>query len=248
MLACSLISTVQAQCTSANVTPPFSPTFPNSGGTGVFTIEATPSGCAAGIDTIFVPFVEIIGYNTITGTVTYAVAPNFGNARSGLILITAGNDHLQFGVSQQAAPPPAEPAPPVVDMFRYYNSGFQHHFYTTNFSEEGYGGSGGWAYEGIPFHVWGSQQAGTVPLYRYYAASTHDHFYTTDFSELGNGADGYVLEETQCYVYPTQQSGTEPLYRYRNVNTGEHFYTTNINEVGGNPSYVLEKIQAYVLP
>lgn len=248
LLIGSLSCFAQTQCTSVRVAGLTSATFPNSGGTGTFFLSTLPGDCSVSFSTVFAPFVFILDYNQFSGAVTYEVASNPGNARSGTIEITAGTTSAQFAVLQQAAPPPPEPAPPVVDMFRYFNAGFNHHFYTTNFAEEGYGGSGGWSYEGIPFHVLGSQQAGSVPLYRYFASSTKDHFYTTDFSELGNGAQGYVLEETQCYVYPTQQSGTIPLYRYRNVNTGEHFYTTNINEVGGNPAYILEKIQAYVLP
>jgi hypothetical protein len=237
-------SYAQTTCTSISVSPG-SAGFFNSGGFGTFFVTASPSGCSFSISTVSAPFVVITSSNF--GTVDYLVASNPGNARSGFVDVTSGFVRAEFFVDQQAAPPPPEPAAPVIDMFRYYNPNFKHHFYTTNFGELGYGGSQGWNYEAIKFHVLSSLQPNSVPLYRYYASSTHDHFYTTDFSELGNGAQGYVLEEIQCYVYPTQQSGTTPLYRYRNVNTGEHFYTTDINEVGGNGNYVLEKIQAYVL-
>lgn len=249
MLLCSRACFAQNQCNSVTILGAAgSAPFPDTGGTGTFFLSTPPNACPVSFTTFFAPFVAVLFYNQFTGAVEYSVAANPGNARTGAIDIKSGTSFLLFTVEQQAAPPPPEPAPPVVDMFRYFNSGFAHHFYTTNFSEEGYGGSGGWAYEGIHFHVLQSQQAGSVPLYRYFASSTKDHFYTTDFSELGNGAQGYVFEEIQCYVYSTQQSGTVPLYRYRNVDTGEHFYTTNLNEVGGNPSYVLEKTQAYVLP
>jgi hypothetical protein len=246
ILVCSRTGYAQT-CTAARIIGPPTPTFPNTGGTGSFSLSTTPSLCTPTFSTSFSPFLAVTSYNQTTGVANYVVGSNPGNARAGEIQINAGA-MLDYIIDQQAAAPPSEPAAPVVDMFRYDNTGFNHHFFTTNFAEEGYGGNGGWSYEGIPFHVLSSQQTGTVPLYRYYASSTHDHLYTTDFSELGNGAQGYVLEEIQCYVYPTQQSGTVPLYRYRNVNTGEHFYTTNINEVGSNPNFVLERIQAYVLP
>jgi hypothetical protein len=249
MLVLSSASFAQTQCTSVTISGVSSQLFPNSGGSGNFFLNTSPSGCSPTFSTQFSPWISVTGYNASSGIGSFLVQINPGNTRSGSIMIGfATTSTISYTINQLAAAPPPEPAPPVVDMFRYNNSSFKHHFYTTNFNEQGYGGSGGWAYEGIVFHVLGSQQSGTVPLYRYYASSTHDHFYTTDFSELGNGGSGYVLEETQCYVYPTQQSGTIPLYRYRNLLNGEHFYTTDINEVGGNPGFVLEKIQAYVLP
>jgi serine/threonine protein kinase len=46
---------------------------------------------------------------------------------------------------------------------------------------------------------------------------------------------------------PSQVSGTIPLYRYRRT-TGQHLYTTNQNEVSGNPNWILDGIQCYVIP
>src|SRR5258708_19111867 len=166
-------------CASLSVSP-VSAAFLTNGGESNFFVHASPAGCNVSISNVFAPFVQIVSFNSFSGDVDYFVGPNSGNARGGVIEVTSGILSAQFAVEQQAAPPPPEPAAPVGDMFRYFNPGFNHHFYTTNFNEFGYGGSGGWSYEGVKFHVLGSQQPNSVPLYRYYASSTHDHFYTTD--------------------------------------------------------------------
>jgi subtilisin family serine protease len=142
--------------------------------------------------------------------------------------------------------PPVEPASPLKDMLRYFKVSVLDHFYTSNYSEVGCGGSG-FGLEAIAFNISTTQQTGTVPLYRYVNSTLHRHFYTTNFNELGNGANGYVLEGTAGYVYSTQVAGTVPLYRYIR-STGQHFYTTLQSEVSGDPNWTLEGTQCYVLP
>jgi hypothetical protein len=99
--------------------------------------------------------------------------------------------------------------------------------------------------EGVPFHVYSSQQPNSVPFYRFYDATSFDHLYKTSSTTPA----GYVFEGIQCYVFTTQQSGTIPLYRYFNTVTGEHFYVTSLNNgVAGQPNWNFEGVAAYVFP
>jgi hypothetical protein len=87
----------------------------------------------------------------------------------------------------------------TIPLYRYWNGTLQDNFYTTNWSELGYGNYG-YNFEKVAGYVFGTQQTGTIPLYRYNSSS--DHFYTTDWNELGYGNYGYNFESIACYVYP----------------------------------------------
>ena len=137
-----------------------------------------------------------------------------------------------------------------VPLYRYRsNWGRGDRFYTTNFGELGYGGSGGWVYEGVQCHVYSSQVSGTIPLYRYSSPSLGLHFYTTQNVNL-NGI-GYHLEGIQCYVYGNSicyaDPSITPLFRYYNTWNNSHFYTTNWRELGnGGGDWRYEGIECNV--
>lgn len=83
----------------------------------------------------------------------------------------------------------------LIPLYRYFNSGANHHFMTTNWGELG-GGGGGWTYEGPCCYVLETQLLGSVPLYRYYLNGISKHYYTTSNSAPPNstyeGVMGYV--------------------------------------------------------
>jgi Repeat of unknown function (DUF5648) len=73
-------------------------------------------------------------------------------------------------------------------LYRYYDLGTDHHFYTTNKTEgDKVSTQIGWFPEGITGYLYLQQQPGTVPLYRYYNPDIGDHFYTTNKTEGDKG-------------------------------------------------------------
>lgn len=82
-------------------------------------------------------------------------------------------------------------------LYQYYNPTISDHFYTLSPSTPS-----GYNFEKIAGYVYSFQASGSLPLYRYYNAQLGDHFYTTDFAELGNGLDGWVFENIECYISP----------------------------------------------
>ena len=100
-------------------------------------------------------------------------------------------------------------------LYRYYNSGSNDHFYTTNFAEigtttPGSVGNFGYKYEGVAGYCYKTQTTGTVPFFRYWNDIMGDHFYTTNlkYNEIGTttpgnvGKYGYKSEGVACYVFP----------------------------------------------
>lgn len=154
---------------------------------------------------------------------------------------------------QGASPPP----PPAVqqgtsDPEPLYRYSGPFHFYTTSFSELGYGGYG-YGLEKIQCRVFSLQGSGMTPLYRYASLGKLGHFYTTNWGELGWGNSDWRFENIQCYVYAsplcTFWGDTTELYRYVNVLNGDRFYTTGYGELkGGNATWRYEGIQCWVLP
>jgi hypothetical protein len=143
----------------------------------------------------------------------------------------------------------------IVPIYRFWHSGINDHFYTTNSSE---GGSHGYASEGVGFQLSAAPSPGLVPVYRYYKHETKDHFYTANASEIGvvshgmSGNHGYVCEGVLGYISPNPIPGTVPVYRYFKGASNDHFYTTNASEIGavshgatGNHGYTCEGVLGY---
>jgi Repeat of unknown function (DUF5648) len=139
----------------------------------------------------------------------------------------------------------------LTTLWRYWNSSVGDHFYTTDFSELGYGRAG-YVIEGPQCQVFKIPPYDTnLPiLLRYYNSAATDHFYTTDWWELEfGGASGWEIEIDQCYVFIKPETGSLPLYRYYNSAATDHFYTTDYSELGGGAGgYAFEKVECYVLP
>jgi subtilisin family serine protease len=137
----------------------------------------------------------------------------------------------------------------TVPLYRYWNPNVTDHFYTADFNELGWVGSG-WEFGWIEAYMYPTQESGTVPLYQYWNPTVGDHFYTANYNELGAGAYGWTYERIVGYIYPSQQTGTVPLHQYWNASVGDHFYTTNLEELGSSGSYgwVYSRIEGYMYP
>ncbi len=128
-------------------------------------------------------------------------------------------------------------------LYRYYNG--TDHFYTTDTYEGTV--AKGYKFENVVGLVYDKQYYSDLsPVYRYYNGK--DHYYTTNFNELGNGKNGYKLEQNKFYVTKTSNSKlgfTIPVYSY--YNGTDHFYTSNWNELkGGSGSYKYLGVAFYV--
>ncbi|MDO8678053.1 MAG: hypothetical protein Q7R30_05755 [Acidobacteriota bacterium] len=83
---------------------PSSQTVPAAGGTFTVTVTKISSGCTYSSD-VLASFVSITGGGTgsDTGTLTYTVAPNTGNARSGQIRVRWTNGSTLLDINQAGA-------------------------------------------------------------------------------------------------------------------------------------------------
>ena len=101
-----------------------------------------------------------------------------------------------------------------VPLYRYWQSVFHDHFYTTNPREvgttiDGELGNYGYRSEGIACYVYPTQASATnlVPFYRYYNSVVGNHFYTVNASDIGTtklgevGKDGYRSEGIVGWVF-----------------------------------------------
>lgn len=153
----------------------------------------------------------------------------------------------------------ANPGPGRAALYRYWHSGVNNHFYTTNANEigtttPGQVGRYGYKSEGITGYV---MTSGTNPVFRYfYGGSNANHFYTQNANEIGTffsgqeGRYGYRSEGIGFYSAP----GSPPtpkvnIYRYFRGANVDHFYTANPKEIGtttqgqvGNHGYRCEGV------
>jgi hypothetical protein len=149
------------------------------------------------------------------------------------------------------AQPSGQAQQPVTALYRWYNSGSGHHFYTTDPHGESAPDSG-YVSDGIAGYIITSQTPGTTALYRWFNPGNGDHFYTTDPQGELAQKSGYNYESITGYIWPTSALKTPPtpvtniaLYRWYNQGTGIHVYTTDPNEVK-NYDYVSEGITGYL--
>jgi len=154
----------------------------------------------------------------------------------------------------------------VLKVYRYYQSDFNNHLYTTNEKEigtttQGHKGDHNYICEGVGFTVFTQHCNGLSPIFRYFNSKVNDHFYTTNAAEIGTtttgktGNNGYVCEGILGYISPNEFPGGIPIHRYFLDNKNDHFYTSNVNEIGtitvghkGNHGYKYEGILGYAYP
>lgn len=130
---------------------------------------------------------------------------------------------------------PVSTATPVASLskpvFRLFNFGILHNFYTISPAERDaavryYG----YYLIGTSFNAFESEVAATKPVYRL-SNAYGDQFYTISSAERDAAVRyyGYKLEGRAFYAYETQVAGTLPVYKLIN-NIGDHFYTKSITE------------------
>lgn len=144
-----------------------------------------------------------------------------------------------------------------VALHRYYNPSSGDHLLTSDFEElNGTSGKDGYKHEGIVGWVPKFVPPGTdtplesskpVLLARYSNDVTKDHLMTAGLAELGDGTDGYKIENYLGYILPKRASGTIPLYRYFSEGRNDTLYTQNFSEFWyGKASYNYQGIAGYI--
>jgi hypothetical protein len=115
-------------------------------------------------------------------------------------------------------------------IHRYYNTVTGNHYYAKSATTPG-----GYVSEGVEFHAFATQVAGTVPIYRYYAsASTGDHFYAKSAATPG----GYVAEGVEFYAYASPASLPTPAPTNAHTQTPTSLPTATTATAIGDPHLV----------
>lgn len=123
---------------------------------------------------------------------------------------------------------------PEVEVYRFYNTNTNIHFYTANADERDLiiSTMPAFKYEGVAYSTSAAEDFGTE-VYRFYNSSTNMHFFTADEEEknyIVNNLPQYQFEGALFYVYTDHKDGTTPLYRFFNTETGGHIYTASSDE------------------
>ncbi|RYE51260.1 MAG: hypothetical protein EOP21_01850 [Hyphomicrobiales bacterium] len=131
-------------------------------------------------------------------------------------------------------PSPLPPSnPPPIDVYRFYNTVTQAHFFTPSASERDIiqGTLPDFRYEGVGFKAV-VEQPNADPIFRFYNAETQTHFFTPSVTERDAVINGGLLRYEGVGFYGSDHDGggmTE-VYRFYNMNTGVHFYTPSVLE------------------
>jgi|KBSSwiStaDraftv2_1062776.scaffolds.fasta_scaffold06390_7 uncharacterized protein (DUF1800 family) len=144
------------------------------------------------------------------------------NTVMAIVALIAG---LTAGAAQAALTP----------VYRFYHLDAGRHFYTASETEKTkvltlYPR---FAYEGIAFYAYPTQEAGTVPVYRFYHQLNGSHVYTASESEktsIITNYPVYAYEGIAYYAEANAATGAVPLYRLYNTKLGTHFFTTSLPE------------------
>ena len=89
------------------------------------------------------------------------------------------------------------------------------------------------AYEGVAFYAYSTQDAGTIPVYRFYHQLNGSHVYTASESEKATiiaNYPVYAYEGISYYAEGNGNGGAVSLFRLYNTKLGTHFFTTNQSE------------------
>jgi uncharacterized protein (DUF1800 family) len=153
-------------------------------------------------------------------------APSTRNWRTTVMAVVAAlTAGLAAGLAQAALTP----------VYRFYHLDAGRHFYTANEAEKNkvlelYPR---FAFEGIAFYAYETQEPGTVAVYRFYHQSNGSHVYTASESEKSTVITNYPVyayEGVAYYAEPNSSNGAVPLYRLYNTRLGTHFFTTSFSE------------------
>ena len=136
------------------------------------------------------------------------------------------------------ATPTALPDTHLTDVFRFYDTATNDHFYTTSTAEKDYIGQTlhTFVYEGATWAT-PSSSADTTNVYRFYDEATGNHFYTTSVEErdsVGSTLTSYHYEGVAFQAYTsTAGEGRETLERFYNTETHVHHYSASAGETQG---------------
>lgn len=145
----------------------------------------------------------------------------------------------------ESAPAPATPVATTghadghqTNVFRFYDTATNDHFYTTNPAEKEYIGQTlpTYVYENTP---WATPDAAgdTMNVYRFYDDSTKDHFYTTSADErdwIVGTLKTYHYEGVAFQAYTDMAGeGRETLERFYNTETHVHHFSASAGETQG---------------
>lgn len=186
------------------------------------------------LDMVFRNDTEIEATETLEATIVSATATslNWPAQQSNLItkasaaVAILNDDNADNGsVVQQSLPP--------VDVYRFYNTVTQAHFFTPSASERDIirGTLQDFRYEGVGFKAV-VEQPNADPIFRFYNAETQTHFFTPSVTERDAVINGGLLRYEGVGFYGSDHDGggmTE-VYRFYNTNTGVHFYTPSVLE------------------
>jgi len=144
-----------------------------------------------------------------------------------------------------------------VPVYRFWNAGSGHHFYTIRQDEKNslISYDPGMNYEGIAWHAYPNQQPETVPVHRFFSDTLGYHFYTAGESEKDHLIccdPAWRYEGIAWYVYPAPRSDAVPVYRFRGAIANGHFYTAGEAEkdhlICCDPNWIYEGIAYYAVP
>ena len=123
----------------------------------------------------------------------------------------------------------------LTEVYRFYHLDAGRHFYTASASERDtvLGTYPRFAYEGVAFFAYPTQDPGTIPVYRFYHTGNGSHVYTASEAEKASiqvNFPIYAYEGVSFYAEASAASGAMPLYRLYNTKLGTHFFTTSGGE------------------
>ncbi len=123
----------------------------------------------------------------------------------------------------------------LTPVYRFYHLDAGRHFYTASESEKSkvLTTYPRFAYEGVAFYAYATQDAGTIPVYRFYHQLNGSHVYTASETEKASiiaNFPVYAYEGIAYYAEGNGNTGAIALLRLYNTKLGTHFFTTNQSE------------------
>lgn len=147
-----------------------------------------------------------------------------------------------------------KPSLPPVDIYRFYNSQTNTHFFTASPSERDIiqNTFPSFKFEGVGFKA-APDQIGADPVFRFYNTETNTHFFTPSIAERDHIVATFPtlkLEGIGFYASDKDGGGLTEVYRFYNEDTRVHFYTPSILEKNTIqekfPSFHFEGVAFYV--
>ena len=133
---------------------------------------------------------------------------------------------VQFSTQKQIQKP----------VYRFYNSGYGSHFYTTSIGERDYiiTKDPGWKYEGVAYTIRNAEKSSFLkPVYRFYSPSYKSHFYTISLAERNTiiaNDPNWTYEGIAYEAYENAGNNRTKVFRFYNPQSKSHFFSTSHEE------------------